>query len=816
MNITFRKLMASCLLAMCSVALCADNWTTKAPASGYPQFALGADASWTSRIEEGNLFTYYRSSAAQDGDITTIPAMISDYGLDAVRLRVWVDPENSVAKDGFKFKVGSATYECISTQGHCGKDDVVSMARRFAAQGQRIMVAFQMSDTWADPARQFIPSSWASCTTFDELKAKASAHVTEVLQALHDANVNVAWVQIGNETNTGMLKYQMPSAGMSSTPAVSSVSYGCEIGSNTTTTKNFVSLFQAASEAAKAIYPEAKTVLHLARTTQWDRLSWTLNYLKNAGFNSEMCDLIGLSLYPGIDDSRDSYTAEWKTYADLGIESIEKVYSTYGYRTILCEIGMNNEYSASADVANTSADDLQRVCIEQCNQDVADFTQYLIDKLATAESTCEGLFYWEPEGDYIDDYTKGACVSVNPSGSWPRDKVTANQFWYVCAANSTFPAGGLVDYVINADAEAAPLYVAGDFDSWNYAAPTEFSYSSATGLYTATVECSSDEQLNIAISSEKGSETAFKSSLYAPVGSIRNGITACLGVASASFSLPYAAKWEITVNPSRGTVNFYTTTEGATTVKAEDYYLYVYDKTEGEDNYLKLLTSDGVIYSETSQIFPNSSTNVDLCVTTKDWATTWRSPSGQWIGVNRDEETTLTKGGPNNCYVWGWTLSESDYVWFNAQTGHLLITSSSTCPWTTGSTGKQYSITYDNSQTQWPAVYAYVLAEDGTQLCGAWPGKRMAATDETDIFRLTATLSSAPATVSFSDGLNRTAAFDFVDGQKYTAIHSVPAADGALFNGRAVYYTLQGIRVSHPTKGIYIESKDGKSRKVIF
>lgn len=816
MNNRLKHLMALCLLSVCGITAWADNATTKTPVGGYPQFALGVDASWTSRIEDGNLFTYYRTSTVADGEITTIPAMISDYGMDAVRLRVWVDPTNSVAKDGFAFKVGTAKYESIGTQGYCGKDDVVSLARRFACQGQRIMVAFQMSDTWADPARQFIPQSWASCTTFDELKAKAVEHVSDVLQALHDANVNVAWVQIGNETNTGMLKYQLPSGQTSSTQAVTSVAYGCEIGKNTTTTKNFVDIFEAASQAAKAIYPDAKTVLHLARTAQWSNITWTMNYLKNAGFSTEMCDLIGLSLYPGIDDSRDGYTAEWQTYADLGLETIEKLYTTYGYPSILCEIGMNNEYSYSADIDNTAAADLQQVCIEQCNKDVKAFTQYLIDNLATADSHCEGLFYWEPEGDYIDSYTKGACVSVNPGSNWPRDKVTANQFWYVCQQNSSFPSGGLTDYVLNSQAEPTPLYVAGDFNSWNYASPTEFAYSSQTGLYTATIDCTSDEQLSIAVSTEKGSETDFTSSLYAPVGSISNGITACMAKASASFSLPYAAKWDITVNPARGTINFYTTTEGSTTVKAEDLYLYVYDKTGAEELYIPLLTSDGIIYSETSQIFPNSSTNLDLCVTTKDWSSTWRSPNGQWIGINRDEETTLTKGGPNNCYIWGWTLAASDYVWFNAQTGHLLITSSATCPWTTETTGKQYSLTYDNSQTQWAAVYAYVLDSNGLQLCGAWPGKRMAATDETDIFKLTATLSAVPATVSFSDGLNRSATFDFVDGQSYTAIKSIPSADGAATDAQPTYYTLQGMRVSHPTRGIYIEKKGGKSKKVIF
>ena len=447
-----KKVILTSLLALtCAMGYAADP--TYAPKDGYPRFALGADVSWTPYIEENHLHTYYRGYEAIDDQVTTIQAMVYDHGIDAVRLRVWVDPYNEMALSGFKFTVDGYNYEEMSTFGTCSIEEMTALAKRFAMQGQRVMVTFQLSDTWADPGRQFIPQSWAGCTTVQELSDKASAHIKQVLQLLHDSNVNVAWVQIGNETNTGMLKYELPST---TGETLTSVSYGCEISqksANTpsSTTYNFVKVFTDASRSAKEVYPDTKVVLHLTKTSQWSTLNWTMNLLNRAGFSSDICDYIGLSLYPGIDDGQENYTAKWKTYADLGIATINNIYSTYGFRTLLCEIGMNNEYSLSANTTGVSGADLQKCYIDQCNTDVKAFTEYLIENLDTDDSTCDGLFYWEPETDYMKSYTKGACVSITPGPAWARDKVTANDWWKAVKEHSTFPAGGLVEYRVSED-----------------------------------------------------------------------------------------------------------------------------------------------------------------------------------------------------------------------------------------------------------------------------------------------------------------------------------------------------------------------------
>lgn len=431
--------------AIAAAAHAADPTLT--PANGYPKFALGADVSWTPYIEQNKTCAYYKSANTSADQLTNVAEMVTDHGIDAVRLRVWVNPKAKMAMSGFSYKAWNSSYTSMSTFGTCSVEEMTTLARRFAAQGQRVMVVFQMSDQWTDPGSQFIPESWAGCASADQLAAKAAEHVSEVLNILYDNNVNVAWVQIGNETNSGMLAWELPA---NNGDAVKTAAYGCllEASGNVPaqTAYNFAKVFNACADAAKQIYPQTKTVLHLANADKWSALNWVLNLLNKAGVTKAKCDYIGLSLYPGLSDGQTDYTAKWKTYADLAISSIKSIYSSYGFRTLLAEIGMNNEYSLSADVSNVSAANRQAAYIQQCNTDVKAFTQYLIDQLAPAQSTCDGLFYWEPETDYIKDYTRGACVSATPGASWPRDKVVANAWWTAVKENSTFPDGGLVPY----------------------------------------------------------------------------------------------------------------------------------------------------------------------------------------------------------------------------------------------------------------------------------------------------------------------------------------------------------------------------------
>ena len=70
--------------------------------------------------------------------------------------------------------------------------------------GMDVMVDFHYSDFWADPSKQVKPVAWKDMD-LGQLKEAIRNHTTEALQALKAKGVTPKWVQVGNETNNGML-----------------------------------------------------------------------------------------------------------------------------------------------------------------------------------------------------------------------------------------------------------------------------------------------------------------------------------------------------------------------------------------------------------------------------------------------------------------------------------------------------------------------------------------------------------------------------------------------------------------------------------
>ena len=82
-------------------------------------FAKGADISWYTQYEkEGQKFY---NAAGQERDCTTL---MKELGLDAIRLRVWVNPSD----------------------GWCNKEDVVKKAKKAAELDMDVMIDFHYSD----------------------------------------------------------------------------------------------------------------------------------------------------------------------------------------------------------------------------------------------------------------------------------------------------------------------------------------------------------------------------------------------------------------------------------------------------------------------------------------------------------------------------------------------------------------------------------------------------------------------------------------------------------------------------------------------
>lgn len=105
--------------------------------AGAQGLAKGADVSWINQQAAANPPQVFQDAS---GKTTDFIKLFKDVGGNAIRLRVWVNPQGGW-NDG---------------------RDTLDKAKRAAAQGMRIMIDFHYSDSWADPGKQTKPAAWAS------------------------------------------------------------------------------------------------------------------------------------------------------------------------------------------------------------------------------------------------------------------------------------------------------------------------------------------------------------------------------------------------------------------------------------------------------------------------------------------------------------------------------------------------------------------------------------------------------------------------------------------------------------------------------
>ena len=190
-------------------------------------FARGADISWATEMEADG-----RKFYTNDGVATDIFALMKQIGMNAIRLRVFVDPEG----------YGYGPW--------CDKADVVAKAKRAQAQGLDVMIDFHYSDFFTDPGRQNVPKAWDGYT-MEQVKDAIANHTTDVLQALNDSGISPKWVQVGNETNSGI-----------------AMDYGKIDWDKTGASRfaNYTLLSNAGYDAVKSEFPDAKVIVHLGGT----------------------------------------------------------------------------------------------------------------------------------------------------------------------------------------------------------------------------------------------------------------------------------------------------------------------------------------------------------------------------------------------------------------------------------------------------------------------------------------------------------------------------------------------------------------------
>ena len=286
-------------------------------------FWLGADISGTTGLEARGVQLMNAKGEPRENT-----ALMKELGLNAVRLRVWVNPRN----------------------GFSGKDDVLVMAKRAKAHGMALMIDFHYSDWWADPGKQNIPAAWAEMD-YEQMKLALADHTREVLQLLKDHDIDVRWVQVGNETTHGFL---------------------WPMGRAEDNMAQYAGLTKAGYEAVKAVYPQADVIIHLDGGCDPQRFNFIFDGLKENG-----CpwDIIGLSVYPYWDQDAKLETSWEGTVRDF-TANIRALYAKYHTPLMVVETGV--EAKKPVEGKRIMAE-IIRASKEDC------------------DGQCQGVFYWAPE-----------------------------------------------------------------------------------------------------------------------------------------------------------------------------------------------------------------------------------------------------------------------------------------------------------------------------------------------------------------------------------------------------------------------------------
>lgn len=249
-------------------------------------FWLGADISGTTALEAHGGQLYNSSGEPRENT-----QLMKELGLNAVRLRVWVNP-----KDGF-----------------CRPDDVLLMASRAKALGMEVMIDFHYSDWWADPGQQNIPAAWKELS-YDEMRQALAEHTRSTLLLLKTNGINVRWVQVGNETTNGFL---------------------WPMGRAQENMAQYAGLTQAGYEAVKQVFPEAQVIIHLDQARDAKRYDFIFDGLKA---NGAKWDIIGMSVYPYWDQREKAEKNDAGTLKHA-LKNMKRLVKKFGTPVMVVETG---------------------------------------------------------------------------------------------------------------------------------------------------------------------------------------------------------------------------------------------------------------------------------------------------------------------------------------------------------------------------------------------------------------------------------------------------------------------------------------------
>ena len=387
----------------------------------------GGDISLLTRYEEKGAI-YYNENGVR---ITNMLDYLKDQGLNAMRVRLFVDPSRANAED--------------QGEGVCQDlPFVMALGQRIKAAGFKLLLDIHYSDTWTDPGQHSTPASW---TVTSALGDSVYSYTCRVLNAMKSVGATPDFIQVGNEVTYGMMW-----------PTGHCYPSGANYGT-TGSFATFANYLKQGIRACRVLCPAAKVVIHteMGRTSN---VTAFYNTLKN--YTTDF-DIIGLSYYP-----------YW--HGDLTVLNglLNDLETSYPDKEIqIVETGYPHAYypsGASYDLQSTWP-------ATEAGQKA--FTTALVTTL-NAHQSVTGLYWWFPEAnEYGINYTNHVTTDWYNCGWW--DNANGQ------VMDALFETVHFLDNSTVEPTDSASLYIVGGESGWSLTQPMGKMTNLGNGTYVDTI-----------------------------------------------------------------------------------------------------------------------------------------------------------------------------------------------------------------------------------------------------------------------------------------------------------------------------------------
>ncbi len=352
------------------------------PEQPVADFYRGVDLSYVNEMDDCGAL-YLEDGVAQDAF-----ALFSRHGANLVRARLWHNPD----------------WTSYSTL-----EDVVKTFMRARQAGMATLLDFHYSDNWADPGKQAIPAAWKNLTE-EELVQAVYDYTHDTLLQLHQQGLMPAFVQVGNETNAGMLKPVTENDWVRDA-------------------RLFNAGIKAVRDAALETDTTVKVILHIA---QPENANW---WFENAIANGIVdFDIIGLSYY-----------VQWSAFSvsDVGAQ-VNYLRQKFERDVMIVETA----YPWTLDSVDETAGNVLTKGVREYAFTIAGQRQFMLDLTqALISNGAIGVIYWEP-----------AWVSTSCSTRWGTGSHWENATFFDFKHDNELHGG--IDF-LSADYTLPPVLVDG-------------------------------------------------------------------------------------------------------------------------------------------------------------------------------------------------------------------------------------------------------------------------------------------------------------------------------------------------------------------